>query len=72
MVTSADSDRAGWAEALVSQPAAWTVPLGFVVMIVVSLATPQRMAPGVIRTMVRLHTPEQLEVDRGSWHPERT
>lgn len=42
------------------------------VMIVVSLATPQRMAPGVIRTMVRLHTPEQLEVDRGRWHPERT
>lgn len=41
-------------------------------MIGVSLATPQRMAPGVIRTMVRLHTPEQLELDRGSWHPERT
>jgi cation/acetate symporter len=72
MVTIADSDRAGWAGALVSQPAAWTVPLGFVVMIAVSLATPHRMAPGVIRTMVRLHTPEQLELDRGSWHPEGT
>jgi cation/acetate symporter len=72
MVTIVDSDRAGWAGALLGQPAAWTVPLGFVVMIGVSLATPHRMAPGVIRTMVRLHTPEQLDLDRGTWHPERT
>ncbi|MGH3476289.1 MAG: sodium:solute symporter family transporter [Nocardioidaceae bacterium] len=72
MVTIVDSDRAGWVGALLSQPAAWTVPLGFVVMIGVSLATPHRMAPGVIRTMVRLHTPEQLDLDRGTWHPERS
>jgi cation/acetate symporter len=72
MVTIVDSDRAGWVGALLSQPAAWTVPLGFVVMIAVSLATPHRTAPGVIRTMVRLHTPEQLDLDRGTWHPERS
>jgi cation/acetate symporter len=71
MVTIVSSDRSGWIGALLSQPAAWTVPLGFVVMIAVSLATPHRMAPGVLRTMVRLHTPEQLDLDRGNWHPER-
>jgi cation/acetate symporter len=70
--TIVDSDRAGWVGALLSQPAAWTVPIGFVVMIVVSLATPHRMAPGVVRTMVRLHTPEQLDLDRGPWRPRRS
>jgi cation/acetate symporter len=70
--TIVDSDRAGWVGALLSQPAAWTVPIGFVVMILVSVATPHRMAPGVVRTMVRLHTPEQLDLDRGPWRPHRS
>ncbi len=55
----------GWVRALLAQPAAWTVPLAFAVMVAVSLATPRRTAPHVARTMVRLHTPEQLDVDRG-------
>jgi cation/acetate symporter len=62
----------GWPAALLVQPAAWTVPLGFAVMIGVSLATPHRIASDVARTMVRLHTPEQLEVDRGDWQPRAT
>ncbi|MQA27234.1 MAG: cation acetate symporter [Micromonosporaceae bacterium] len=62
-ITGAADD--GWARALLAQPAAWTVPLAFAVMIAVSLATRRRMAPNVARTMVRLHTPEQLDVDRG-------
>jgi len=40
-------------------------------MIAASLLTPHRVPPNVARTMVRLHTPESLDVDRGSWHPER-
>jgi Predicted symporter len=60
----------GWAAALLAQPAAWSVPLGFATMIAVSLATRRRTAPNVARTMVRLHTPEQLDVDRGDWRPE--
>lgn len=52
--------------ALVAQPAAWTVPLTFAVMVAVSLLTPHRVAPDVRRTMVRLHTPEALRLDRGS------
>ncbi len=55
----------GWTGALLAQPAAWSVPLGFGAMVVVSLATRRRTAPNVARTMVRLHTPEQLDVDRG-------
>ena len=72
LATMLDSDRAGWSGALLSQPAAWSVPLGFAVMVVVSLATPHRVAPNVARTMVRLHTPEPVEVDRGTWRPSGT
>jgi cation/acetate symporter len=34
-------------------------------MVLVSLATPSRIPPGVETTMVRLHTPESLPLDRG-------
>jgi Na+(H+)/acetate symporter ActP len=59
----------GWAGALLSQPGAWTVPIAFTVMVGVSLATPRRIAPNVARTMVRLHMPEQVHVDRGDFQP---
>ena len=54
----------GWAGALVSQPAMWTVPVGFALMVLVSLAARDRVPSGVARTMVRLHTPEQVDVRR--------
>jgi Na+(H+)/acetate symporter ActP len=55
----------GWLGALLAQPAAWTVPTAFAVMIGVSLLT-QRTAPaGASRIMVRLHAPETLLLDRG-------
>lgn len=62
--------QGGWLGALLAQPAAWSMPLAFTVMVVVSLATPRHLAPGVDRTMVRLHTPENLDLDRGDWDPE--
>ncbi|HEV7896423.1 MAG TPA: cation acetate symporter, partial [Planosporangium sp.] len=37
----------GWAGALLAQPAAWTVPLAFTVMVVVSLATRRRVPASV-------------------------
>ena len=55
----------GWAGALVGQPAAWTMPLAFFTVIVVSKLTPQRVPAGTARSMVRLHTPEAVDVDRG-------
>jgi Na+(H+)/acetate symporter ActP len=62
--TIAGVDREGWAGALLAQPAAWTVPVAFAVMVIVSLRTPGQVAPGVGRTMVRLHAPETLMLRR--------
>jgi Na+(H+)/acetate symporter ActP len=64
------ADPRGWWGAVVGQPALVTVPLAFLTMVVVSLATRRRIPPHVGRTMVRLHTPEGLELDRGGYHPE--
>ena len=50
----------GWPAALLAQPAAWTVPTAFVVMVVVSLATASRVPADVGRTMLQLHAPESL------------
>jgi Na+(H+)/acetate symporter ActP len=65
VLTLVDASRSGWAGALVSQPAAWTVPVAFATMIVASLLTPSRVPAHVSRTMVRLHTPESVDLDRG-------
>jgi Na+(H+)/acetate symporter ActP len=51
-----------WAEPLVMQPAAWTVPLSFTVMILVSLATRHRVPEGVGAIMLRLHAPDSLRL----------
>ncbi|TFV63927.1 cation acetate symporter [Geodermatophilus sp. DF01-2] len=55
----------GWPGALLAQPAAWTVPLAFLTMTVVSLATPRRVPRHASRTMASLHTPEAVQLDRG-------
>ncbi len=52
----------GWPAALVAQPAAWSVPLAFASMILVSLATQQRLPADVSATMLRLHAPEALRL----------
>ena len=54
----------GWFAALVAQPAAWAVPVSVVTMVVVSRLTPARRPAHVGRFMVRLHTPEAIELDR--------
>jgi Na+(H+)/acetate symporter ActP len=52
----------GWTGALLTQPAAWTVPLAFTVMVVVSLATRRRVPSSVGATMLRLHAPDALRL----------
>jgi cation/acetate symporter len=42
-----------------AQPAAWTVPAAFAVMVLVSLATKGRVPKTTSRVMTRLHTPER-------------
>ncbi|HET7691155.1 MAG TPA: cation acetate symporter [Nocardioidaceae bacterium] len=63
--TLLENEHTGWTAALLAQPAAWSVPTAFATMVVVSLLTPRRIPPNVARTMVRLHTPEAVELDRG-------
>ena len=52
----------GWPAVLVGQPAAWTVPLAFVVMVVVSLLTARRVPGDVGATMLRLHAPDSVRL----------
>jgi cation/acetate symporter len=54
----------GWGGALIAQPAAWTMPLAFCTVIVVSKLTPHKVPAGTARSMVRLHAPEAVDVDR--------
>jgi len=50
----------GWGAALLGQPAVWTVPLAFSVMIVTSLLTQGSTPPNVEHMMLRMHLPEGL------------
>jgi Na+(H+)/acetate symporter ActP len=52
----------GWPAILVGQPAAWTVPLAFLVMASVSLASRGRVPRDVGTTMLRLHAPDALRL----------
>ena len=61
----ADGSADGFGGVLLSQPAAWSVPLAFVVMVGVSLLTASRVPAHTRRFMVRLHTPEAVQLDRG-------
>ena len=58
-------DATGWDAVLLGQPAAWSVPLGLMTMVGVSLATRSRSPAHTNRFMVRLHTPETVALDRG-------
>jgi cation/acetate symporter len=58
----------GWLYTLASQPAAWSVPLAFAVMIGVSLATPDTIPRDVGGKMLKLHMPETLNLGRVKHH----
>lgn len=71
LATIVTGGSAGWAGALLEQPAAWAVPITFAVMIAVSFVTRRRVPADVGRVMVQLHAPESLiaelrEHDRSS------
>ncbi len=50
----------GWLGVLMAQPAAATVPLAFLSMIIVSKMTGRRVPGDVARVLARLHAPERL------------
>ncbi|RLP99113.1 cation acetate symporter [Micromonospora sp. CV4] len=62
LVTVLGPPLSGWPATLTAQPAAWTVPLAFTVMVAVSMATRRRAPADVAATMLRLHTPEALRM----------
>ncbi|MER5890397.1 cation acetate symporter [Streptomyces sp. NPDC001941] len=60
MLTRAGLAPGGWPHALMAWPAAWSVPLGFLTMVLVSLATPHHVPAGTPAILARLHLPEDL------------
>jgi Na+(H+)/acetate symporter ActP len=60
VATIAGVEPGGWLGVLMAQPAAVTVPLAFVTMILVSLMTGRRVPGDVARVLARLHAPERL------------
>ena len=64
LVTMLTDPTGGWAEALLGQPAAWSVPIAFLTMVVVSRLTARRLPTEVGAKMVAMHTPEALGLGR--------
>jgi cation/acetate symporter len=62
LVTVLGPPLTGWPAQMVGQPAAWTVPLAFTVMVIGSLLTSRRIPRDVGATMLRLHAPESLRL----------
>ena len=60
VITMVHPPDGGWAESLLTQPAAWTVPIAFTVMIAGSLATRHRRNVHIGHIMARMHLPEGL------------
>ncbi|WP_329461764.1 sodium/solute symporter [Streptomyces sp. NBC_01431] len=59
-VTVLGAAPTGLAHTLLAWPAPWSVPVGFLAMVLVSLATPARIPPGTNAALTRFHLPEAL------------
>jgi Na+(H+)/acetate symporter ActP len=70
--TMAGYPGTGTLHALLAWPALWSVPLGFLTMMLVSLATPGRVPPGTAAILARFHLPEELSEGqrRAAVHPK--
>jgi cation/acetate symporter len=62
LITVLGTPLHGWIADFVGQPAAWTVPLAFLVMVAGSLLSSRRVPVDVGATMLRLHAPESLRL----------
>ena len=62
LVTVLGPPLSGWPGTLLAEPAAWTVPISFAVMVLGSLVTQKQVPADVGRTMVQLHAPERLRL----------
>ncbi|MCL6670077.1 sodium/solute symporter [Streptomyces panaciradicis] len=61
--TMAGFPGTGPLHALLAWPALWSVPLGFLTMVLVSLATPGRVPTGTEAILARFHLPEELRAE---------
>jgi Na+(H+)/acetate symporter ActP len=64
LFTMSGYETSGWTEALLAQPAAWSVPAAFLTMVAVSRLTARRVPADVGAKMVTLHAPETLGLSR--------
>jgi cation/acetate symporter len=62
--TITTSATTGWTAVLLGQPAAWSVPAALLTMVAVSRLTRRRVPLHADRFMVRLHTPEAVDLQR--------
>ncbi len=62
--TLVTSETTGWVAALLGQPAAWSVPSAVVTMVVVSRMTHRSVPLRADRFLVRLHTPEAVDLQQ--------
>ncbi|MER5965059.1 cation acetate symporter [Streptomyces sp. NPDC002057] len=69
MATRAGLAPGGWPHTLMAWPAVWSVPLGFLSMVLVSLATPRRVPPGTPALLARLHLPEEITSSEATGGP---
>ncbi|MFZ3572947.1 cation acetate symporter [Streptomyces sp. BH097] len=70
-LTVAGPVTSGWLHTLLAWPAVWSVPVGFLAMILVSLATRDAIPPHTTATMTRLHLPESLKASARGLKPPR-
>ncbi|WP_118082823.1 cation acetate symporter [Streptomyces sp. CC0208] len=61
--TMAGFPAGGPLHALLAWPALWSVPLGFLTMVLVSLATASRVPAGTAAILARFHLPEELRAE---------
>ncbi|MGW0761122.1 sodium/solute symporter [Streptomyces sp. NPDC002814] len=61
--TMAGFPGSGALHALLAWPAIWSVPLGFLTMVLVSLSTPSRVPAGTAAILARFHLPEELRTE---------
>jgi len=61
--TMAGFPRTGSLHALLAWPALWSVPLAFLTMVLVSLATAGQVPAGTAAILARFHLPEQLRAE---------
>jgi Na+(H+)/acetate symporter ActP len=63
LATIAGGSSSGWRGALLAQPAAWSMPAAFAVMVAGSLLTRRSVPASTGRVLARLHAPETLGLE---------